>query len=165
MENNITAELIEKAKGAASAKELLALAKENGIEMTEEEAAAYFETLNGNGELSDKTLNRSGELSDEELDNVSGGGCHDPSNGALRVTKGYCCQVWKCQCGSEETTFFQGGIGAARKGCRTCGKRASCGTCKFLRNEGAYGFTCKNWHNNAYPAYRAWNLDPEGSFE
>ncbi len=59
-----TSELIEKARQAKSAEELLALAKEHGIEMSEEAAKAHFEKLN-----------RSGEMSDEELDNVSGGGC------------------------------------------------------------------------------------------
>ena len=44
--------------------ELVALAKENGIELTSEEAEEHF-----------ARLNKSGELSDEELDNVVGGGC------------------------------------------------------------------------------------------
>lgn len=44
-------------------KELLALAKENGIEMTEEQAKEYFAKLN----------TKTGELADDELDNVSGG--------------------------------------------------------------------------------------------
>ena len=47
---------------------LIALAKENGIELTEESAQAYFNQLNPKtGELADD------ELSDSELDNVSGG--------------------------------------------------------------------------------------------
>ena len=45
MENKFTPELIEKAKSAKTPEELLALAKENGIEMTEESAKAYFEQL------------------------------------------------------------------------------------------------------------------------
>ena len=60
---NITKELLEKAKTAKSAEELLAMAKAEKIELTEEEAAKAFEELNKNG-----------ELSDEELDNVAGGG-------------------------------------------------------------------------------------------
>lgn len=55
-------ELIEKAKTAKSAEELLAMAKAENIELTEEEAAKAF-----------AELNKSGELSDEELDNVAGG--------------------------------------------------------------------------------------------
>lgn len=55
-------ELIEKAKTAKSAEELLAMAKAENIEMTAEEAAKYF-----------AELHKTGELSDEELNNVSGG--------------------------------------------------------------------------------------------
>ena len=56
--------LYEKAKAAKSAEELLSLAKENGMELTSEEAKGYF-----------AQLSKSGELSDEELSNVAGGGC------------------------------------------------------------------------------------------
>lgn len=58
---NFTPEMIEKAKSAKSAEELLALAKENGLEITAEEAELYLKTK-------EKV-----ELSDDELDNVSGG--------------------------------------------------------------------------------------------
>ena len=64
---NLTPEMIEKAKAAKSAEELLALAKENGVEMTVDEAKTYFAQLNP----------KSGELSDDDLDNVAGGGCND----------------------------------------------------------------------------------------
>ena len=63
MENKFTPELIEKAKEAKTPDELMSLAKENGIELTAESAASYFERLNS----------KTGELSDSELDNVSGG--------------------------------------------------------------------------------------------
>ena len=59
-------ELIEKAKTAKTAEELLAMAKAENIEMTAEEAAKYF-----------AELNKTGEISDEELDNAAGG-CGDP---------------------------------------------------------------------------------------
>ena len=58
-------ELLEKAKSAKNAEELLELAKAEGVELTEEGAAEYFESLH-----------KTGELADEELDNVSGGGCN-----------------------------------------------------------------------------------------
>ena len=61
--NNLTPEMIEKAKAARSAEELLALAKDNGVEMTADEAAAYFAQLNP----------KSGELDDDDLDAVAGG--------------------------------------------------------------------------------------------
>ena len=56
-------ELVAKAKEAKTPEELMALAKENGIDMTEESAASLFEQLNS----------KTSELSDSELDNVSGG--------------------------------------------------------------------------------------------
>ena len=40
MDNKFTPELIEKAKEAKNPDELMSLAKENGIELTEESAAA-----------------------------------------------------------------------------------------------------------------------------
>ena len=57
-----TDEILEKAKTAKSAEELLAMAKAEKVELTEEEAVKAF-----------AELNKTGELSDEELDNVSGG--------------------------------------------------------------------------------------------
>ena len=57
-------ELLAKAKEMKTPEELMALAKENGIELTEESAAAYFDRLHP----------QTGELSDDELDNVAGGG-------------------------------------------------------------------------------------------
>ena len=64
---NFNAEMIEKAKTAKSAEELLEIAKANGVEMTEDEAATYFAQLNP----------KSGELDYDDLDAVAGGagGC------------------------------------------------------------------------------------------
>ena len=59
---NITKELLEKAKTAKTAEELLAMAKAENIELSAEQAAKAF-----------AELNKTGELSDEELDNVAGG--------------------------------------------------------------------------------------------
>ena len=59
----LTKELVAKAKEAKTPEELMALAKENGVGLTEEEAKAYFDRLHP----------QTGELSDSELDNVSGG--------------------------------------------------------------------------------------------
>ncbi len=60
----MTNEMIQKAKECKSAEELLALAKENGMEMTAEQAAEKF-----------AALNNVGELSDDELENAAGGSC------------------------------------------------------------------------------------------
>ena len=59
---NVSKELLEKAKTAKTAEELIEMAKEENIELTVEQAAKAL-----------AELNKSGELSDEELDNVSGG--------------------------------------------------------------------------------------------
>ena len=46
--------MIEKAKAAKSAEELIALAKDNGVEMTADEAATYFAQLDPkSGELAE----------------------------------------------------------------------------------------------------------------
>ena len=57
----LTQEIIEKAKAAESAEELLSIAKENGIDMTADEAKTYFEQINANS------------LDDDLLEGVAGG--------------------------------------------------------------------------------------------
>ena len=59
-----TPEQLAKAKSAKNAEELLALAKAEGVALTEDEAVRYF-----------AELHKEGDLADDELDNVSGGGC------------------------------------------------------------------------------------------
>lgn len=59
---NLSNELLEKVKQAKSYGEIVVLAKENGIEMTEEQAKAAYAQLVA-----------SCEISDDELENVSGG--------------------------------------------------------------------------------------------
>jgi predicted ribosomally synthesized peptide with nif11-like leader len=85
MENKLTPELIEKAKTAKSPEELIALAKENGTEMTEERAKKCFEHLHSEGS----------ELTDDELNNVSGG-CGDPVIDVDGWCDGFICKT----CGS-----------------------------------------------------------------
>ena len=60
----LTSELMEKAKMAKSAEELLGIAKANGVEMTEEEANEYYKQIT------------SCELDDDDLDAVAGGSCN-----------------------------------------------------------------------------------------
>lgn len=62
---NFNNEELKQAKMAKSAEELIVLAKEKGIELTEEQAQLYFAQLNP----------QSGEIADDELDNVAGGSC------------------------------------------------------------------------------------------
>ncbi len=80
----ISQELIAKAKKAKSAEEIMELAKENGIEMSEETAKMYFEQISP----------KRGELSDEELDNVAGGGCYS-KDGHLWTTIGHKCKYYE----------------------------------------------------------------------
>ena len=80
---NLKPEMIEKAKAAKSAEELLALAKENNVEMTADEAATYFAQLNP----------KSGELDDDELDTVAGGGCGGSDNANPAVGVGDTVQI------------------------------------------------------------------------
>ena len=98
--NNLTPGLIAKAKATKSAQELLALAKENNVEMTEEQAKIYFAQLNA-----------SGTVSDEELDAVVGGGCGDDE------------YILKCHaCGSTEIDDCHDAINGQYYRCRICRK-------------------------------------------
>ncbi|MGN0483431.1 MAG: hypothetical protein ACI4HI_07750 [Lachnospiraceae bacterium] len=63
-EQEISKDILAKAKQTGSVEELLALAKENELELTQEQAEEYF-----------VKLHQTGELADDELDNVAGGGC------------------------------------------------------------------------------------------
>ena len=84
-------EMIAKAKNAGSAEEIKAMAANEGWQMTDEEAASYFEELK---ELTGEK--KTGELSDDELDNVSGGGCLRDVPGEYES-----CSNYKCTCGNE----------------------------------------------------------------
>jgi hypothetical protein len=67
---NLTPELIAKAKATKSVEELLALAKANGIVLSEKEAKTYYEQFN-----------TTAPLSDDDLEAVSGGiGCGGDSD-------------------------------------------------------------------------------------
>ena len=106
---NLTPEMIEKAKAVKSAEELLALAKENGVELTEKEAATYFAQLNP----------KSGELDDDELDNVAGGlgGCFNFGNAIRKGAKVRVLNGQKCRkCGSD-VGYYQTGAGATYVAC------------------------------------------------
>lgn len=75
--------LLQRAREAESAEELLALAKSEGIEITQEQAQEFY-----------RKLHATMELSDEELDNVSGGGCYT-DEGYLETTIGYKCEYYE----------------------------------------------------------------------
>ena len=91
-------EQIEKAASAASAEELMAMAKADGIELTEEEAKNYYDVLHE--EMPSEEQLRT--LSEEELANVSGGSqCRYGKTYSsdypyeLIVTGGNCCAFYK----------------------------------------------------------------------
>lgn len=84
MEINDT--VIAQAKESKNADELLAMARENGIELTEDEAKTYYSRLHST----------SCELSDEELDNVAGGGCDNYNE--KRAKPGDRVRLIQCQC-------------------------------------------------------------------
>lgn len=144
----VTEEMIAKAKTAKSAEELIAIAKEAGIELNEEEAKVYFEQLNP----------KSGELSDDELDNVSGGGCK--RKGKTVVTNGC-----KCFMGCYENNLSSVRYDYDRNGyqVKLCdyyrndhhdlrmtwdmwcgGKEGVCGTCRYLDFQGGIGVCGKS---------------------
>ena len=82
---NLTPELIAKAKTAESAEKLFEIAKENGVELTAEEAKTYFAQLNANG-----------VVADDELDAVAGGCGETYKSGTkVRFTDGTMCP--KCR--------------------------------------------------------------------
>ena len=108
-------ELIFKAKGAKTPEELMAIAKEDGTEMTEKSARAYFELLHP----------ATGELSDDELDNVAGGGCYT-KDGRLVVSATHKCKNFKC--------VYDGGFMKSATAytdcCSVCKSYAHCGICQ-----------------------------------
>ena len=116
---NLIPEMIEKAKAAKTAEELLALAKENNIAMTADEAATYFAQLNP----------KSGEISDDDLDNVAGGACklnseegwNIPANGTrVRVLDGNRCP--KCSGTVGLFYYVDTYCGALKVECEKCPK-------------------------------------------
>ena len=119
-----TEEQMKKFSEAKSVEEVLALAKEEGVEINEEEIRKYYNATRipaRDGE---------GELSDDELDNVAGGiyACND---GRLIVSCGYWCNNWRhYQCGGFAKPVY--GFGGEDKVTYFCDK------CK---NKGYTGWT------------------------
>ena len=123
----IKKELLAKAKNTKTPEELLCLAKENGEEMTEESAKAYFELLHP----------QTGELADNELDNVSGGNCYN--SGRLVVTTRFRCWDWQCKNGCAKDTV-ETSVSPYRRVCRNCGNVSGANTASIARMKEAYGF-------------------------
>lgn len=122
-------ELILKAKEAKSVEELLVLAKENKMELTEESAKAYFEQMH-----------KTGELEDDDLDNVAGGHCYHDGRKVVTVMEG--CTGWTCKrCGGRKYVVSNSGLNRVHT-CLDGGKvgalsdfNAICDTCEYCSYE------------------------------
>lgn len=127
-----TNEMIEKAKAAESAEALQALAGENNIEMSAEEAESYFAELHP----------KSGELSDDELENVAGGGCRH--NGDLIVTAISTCDRWICREYKIKTQYARIGIGCTECNKKVCKEKMKiCDKCFYCTYTGRL-WLCKH---------------------
>ena len=125
---DFNAEMIQKAKAAKSAEELLELAKASNVEMTADEAATYFAQLNP----------KSGELDDDDLDAVAGGGCGYASDGRRIVDMGGRCHTsFECKngCGNN--------VDMGTEKCRICGEEWRCYNCVSVSFEGGKMY-CNN---------------------
>ncbi len=90
---NLNEGMLEKAKTAKTLEEFTAVAKENGVELTNDEAETYFAQLNP----------KTGELNDDELDNVAGGkkcGTLYDDGRPIVIPSSNTCEYWK-----DKTTF------------------------------------------------------------
>ena len=132
----ISEDLIRKAKATKSVEELMAFAKENNWELTEEEAAAYFAQLHI----------PSGELDDDELENVAGGRCYNGGKPVMTVTSA--CDQWSCPDGGGGIKWYPNGAGYLHD-CAKSGKKEYpglgfvCGNCKYLNYTKAL-WLCEN---------------------
>ena len=132
-----TNEQLKKIFAAETADELIALAKAEGIDLTEEEIRAKFDAIHADA------AKKEGELSDDELDNVAGGGCYS-SDGRLIVTCGNTCVNWShINCGGsyKPTTY-----GAECTLCGTYLLIPDCNHCQHCTVENAIWY-CNNKFN------------------
>ena len=134
-------EMIEKAKDAGSAEQLKALAANEGLQMTDEEATQKFDELQ-------KYLakQKKGELLDDELDDVSGGGCHT-KDGRLVVTVLHSCGHFTCKNCYNTAHLLRGAENGRCKRCRTS---AYCKNCAYCIYEGGK-WLCGQPINKLYP--------------
>lgn len=120
MEKGYTREMMEKARTAKSAEDLLSFAEEYDYPLTEEEAKAYFEQIS-----------KGGELSDSELENVAGGGCGYKAP----VTELDWCEQFICvDCGHNRFSCTCSGVALGH---------LHCGKCKYVRYK-----SCRWWCTN-----------------
>ena len=111
-------EILAKAKAAKTPEELIEIARENDVEMTEEGAKAYVDLLHP----------KTGEISDDELDEVAGGACYR-GDGRMVTTVANLCREWRCKKDGSRMESDHRPI------CCKCGKTAFCSSCKFCTYE------------------------------
>ncbi len=132
MKQKVSEEFLEKIMQAQSVEDSMALAREAGAELTEEEAAMFLDSKEAGG---------ISEISDEELDNVTGGSkCRggrfyssDPPN-RLIVTMGNTCSLW------QKNPAFDDGC------------RQTCVRCTHFEKE--------SWRLTCYCKKRTYDNDP-----
>ncbi len=127
----LTTALIEKAKKAKNAQDLIALAKDENMELTLEQATEYMKVLHP----------PMGEIEDDDLDNVAGGGCHK-GDGRLVVTVNHKCKYWKCKkCGGHvilATSYKNASNNGECYQCSGCGELyCNCNHCAYMSYEKA----------------------------
>ena len=117
-------EIRAKAKAAKTPEELIEIAKENDVEMTEESAKAYVDLLHP----------KTGEVSDDELDNVSGGGCGTPKDDRMVVTSKDSCYHFSCKYDEwpRGTDMSKISSGTLYFYCVKCYKPAYCSNCRYM---------------------------------
>ena len=119
--------LILKMKEIKSVEELIVLAKENDLELSEADAKLYLD------------INHNGELSDDSLSNVSGGGAYTLRDGYLIVTNFHECDRWKCdQCGGDKIEYMRVASDSGWAWAHKCGGYPNgcgkgCATCKYMK--------------------------------
>jgi len=111
-------ELLAKAKEAKTPEELIALAKENGMELTEESAKAYLDLLHP----------RRGGRRGGGLDPPAGGACHN--GGRLVVSAMHYCDEWRCKDDGSQWV-----IDGMLECCKTCRVAAYCHSCQYCTYE------------------------------
>ena len=118
---NLTPEMLNIAKNAKTAEELMLLAKENNVEATEEEIRAYFEQTH-----------TTGELADDELDSVAGGWCYNNGRPVITVGEQHDCFVCK-RCGGTLADFSVIVFGDIHT-CKDTGSDyiCNCDNCKWI---------------------------------
>ncbi len=131
-------DLLKKVQQAESVEELFSFAKENHLEVSEEEIKAYY-----------NRFHKTGEMTDNELDDVSGGSCYK-ADGRLVVSFGFKCDYFRCNIckwdNSDGKFPLPYIVGTFSKHCTKCGATVKCKNCIYMVYENAL-WLCSNPKN------------------